>query len=298
VNGEGIPRVAILGLGIMGSALARDAVRAGLKTSGWDRTYEKAAPLASDGMRITRTAPEAAADADVVVTMVADAAAVMSVMRDGGAFAAMKPGAAWAQMATIGVAGVERCMRLAETRPEVAFFDAPVIGSKVPAEEGKLVVLASGDRVRASDALERFFGAIASTVHWLGDAGQGMRMKLIFNTWIGFANQGLAEVATLADALGVDRKRFAEIANGSPIVPPWVIGKLNRIVKGTFDAEFPLRWAEKDLRLALEGAGPDRSRLPILADIDRLWADAAKEFGDEDLSAIYLALRRKPVTVG
>jgi len=287
--------VAVLGLGIMGSALVRDAARAGLHATGWDRTDKSAAVLASDGVHVAQTAREAVRDADVVVTMVPDADAVLSVMQERGAFTAMKAGASWVQMSTIGLDGTERAMRLASTRPDIAFVDAPVSGSKGPAEEGKLVILASGDRAHAGEAVQRFFDAVGTQMHWLGDAGQGTRMKLLFNAWLGVVMEGVAEVVTLADALGVEPQRFASLASGGPLVPPWALAKLKKITeKNTGETEFPLRWAHKDVLLALAAAGEARSRLPILTKIASVWEDAVRDFGADDLSAIYLALQQRP----
>lgn len=267
----------------MGTALTHDAERAGLAAIGWDR-------------RSGEPASKAVADAEVVVTMVTDADAVMSVMHDQGAFSAMKPGAAWVQMATIGVAGTERAMKLAATRPEIVFIDAPVSGSKTPAEQGKLVIFASGDQARAGEPVQRFFDAIGTKTHWLGAAGRGTRMKLVFNAWLGIVNEGVAETVTLANFLGIEPQLFASIAAGGPLVPPWAIGKIQKITEGrTGETEFPLRWAEKDLKLALEAADSERARLPILDEIAQLWEQAVPEFGTQDLSAIYAALQHNSI---
>jgi 3-hydroxyisobutyrate dehydrogenase len=286
--------VAVLGLGIMGSALARNAARGGLNTTGWDRMTQRASALASDRLHIAQTAQEAVRDADLVVTMVSDADAVLSIMQERGAFAAMKAGALWAQMSTIGVDGTERAMRLAATRPDIVFVDAPVSGSKGVAEQAKLVILASGDRTRAGQAVQRFFDAIGIQTHWLGDAGQGTRMKLLFNAWLGVLMEGLAEVAVLGDALGIEPERFASLSSGGPLVPPWAIAKLRKIAeKRTAETEFPLRWAHKDIVLALAAAGEEGSKLPALNNIATTWADAIQDFGADDLSAIYLALQQR-----
>ena len=283
--------VTILGLGIMGSAFGRTAARRGLQVTGWDRAPAQAAALAPDGVRAANTAAEAASTADVVVTMVPDAGAVMDVMEAHGAFAAMRPGAAWVQMSTIGVEGTERALRLAATRRDVTFVDAPVSGSKPVAEQGKLVVLASGDRERAGATVQQFFDALG-TAQWLGEAGAGTRMKLLFNAWIAIEMEGVAELAILADALGVDLQRFASLAAGGPLVPSWAIAKINKITDGTTsETEFPLRWADKDVRLARSAAGEQRARLPMLGTIDAVWADAVDRYGADDLSAIYVALR-------
>jgi 3-hydroxyisobutyrate dehydrogenase len=284
--------VAILGLGIMGSALARGAARAGLTTTGWSRSAARDSAATSNTVHIVPTARDAVLEADVVVSMVSDADAVLSIMDEHAAFSAMKPGAAWIQMSTIGVDGTERASRLAATRPEIVFLDAPVSGSKATAEQGKLVILASGDRLRAGETVQRFFDAIAVRTHWLGDVGQGTRMKLLFNAWLAFLMEGVAEVSILEDALGLEPGRFASLVPGGPLVPPWAVAKLEKIRdKRTAETEFPLRWAYKDVLLALAAAGKEGSRIPALNKIAVTWADAAKDFGEDDLSAIYLALR-------
>lgn len=284
-------KVAILGLGIMGAAMTRSAARKGLSTTVWDRSPERASGLASDKVQIAENARDAVQNADVVVTMVSDADAVLSIMKDREALAAMKPSAAWIQMSTIGIEGTERARRLAATRPEIVFLDAPVSGSKGVAEQAKLVILASGDRTRAGATVQEFFDAIGAQTHWLGNVGQGTRMKLLFNAWMGVLMEGVAEVAILGDALGVEQGRFAALVSGGPLVPSWAVAKLEKIKEGrTAETEFPLRWAHKDVQLALAAAGDERFRLPILNKIETTWADADRDFGAADLSAIYVAL--------
>jgi len=295
MNDRATVHVAILGLGIMGTAIAGSASRRGLAVTGWDRTAKRANALGTNGIRAAETIADAVADADVVVTMVPDADAVMDVMERHGAFAALRPGASWVQMSTIGVEGTERALRLAATRPDVTFVDAPVSGSKAAAEQGKLLILASGDRERGGAAVQRFFEA-AGTAQWLGAAGVGTRMKLVFNAWIAIMMEGVAEIAILADTLGIEQQRFAALAAGGPLVPPWALGKLKKIAEHTTaETEFPLRWADKDVRLALSAAAEERGRLPMLNAIDARWARAVERFGGDDLSAIYVALREDAV---
>lgn len=288
------PRVAVLGLGAMGAAFARNAARAGLRVTGWNRGTERQAALANDHVELAPTALEAVRDADIVVTMVLDADAVLGVMRDQDAFSTMKAGATWLQMSTIGVEGTERAMRLAATRPEIGFVDAPVSGSKYVAEQGRVVVLASGDRERSATAVQRFLDAIAGEVHWLGEAGQGTRIGLLFNAWIAIQIENIAEVATLAQTLGIDTQRFAELVSGGSLVPPWALEKLAKIVEHrTSEVEVPLRLAQKNLLLALSAAGSARPRLPILNQVAITWAEAGSDFGETDISALYLALQRR-----
>jgi 3-hydroxyisobutyrate dehydrogenase len=194
-------------------------------------------------------------------------------------------------MSTIGVEGTDRALRLAATRGDVTFIDAPVSGSRAVAEQGKLLILASGDRDRAGTAVQSFFDALGTT-QWLGQAGQGTRMKLLFNAWIAIMMEGVAEAAILADSLRVDLQRFASLVSGGPLVPPWALAKMKKITENkTGETEFPLRWADKDVRLALSAAGKQSARLPMLTTIDAQWSRAVERFGGDDLSAIYLALR-------
>jgi 3-hydroxyisobutyrate dehydrogenase len=294
MNETSPPRVAVLGLGAIGSAFARNAARAGLRVTVWNRGAERRAAFAGEHVEFAATAVEAVRDADAVVTMLFDADAVLSVMRDHATFNAMKSGSTWVQMSTIGVEGTEVAMRLAATRPEIAFVDAPVSGSKYVAERGNVVVLASGDRERAGAAVQRFFDAIAGKVHWLGKAGQGTRMGLLFNAWIGIQIENIAEVAILAQALGIEPQRFLELVSGGALVPPWALEKLAKIVESrTSEIEVPLRLADKNVRLALSAAGSARPRLPILNQIALTWVEAVRDFGDADISALYLALQQR-----
>src|SRR6201991_2768525 len=173
--------VAVIGAGIMGSAMTRNLVAAGLNTRVWDRSAAATAPLAAAGAVAAPSASEAVRDADVVITMLPTADAVESVVFDDGVAGAFADRCVWAQMGTIGVEATRRIgARLAEQRPGVMFVDAPVSGSKGPAEQGQLLILASGPDA-AKEPLSGPFAAIGRNTVWLGAAGQGSRMKLVVN---------------------------------------------------------------------------------------------------------------------
>src|SRR6516164_10077885 len=178
-------RVAVLGLGTIGAGMARSLLRAGLPVDVWNRTPERAADLAGAGA-VAHTGPAGAvADAGVAITILSDAAATRSVALDAGMLAAMRPGAVWAQMGTIGVSATEElAAAVAGRRPDVGFVDAPVSGSRAPAEAGELAILAAGpERLRAS--LEPVFGAVGQATRWLGEKpGAASRLKLVYNTWL------------------------------------------------------------------------------------------------------------------
>lgn len=248
------PRVAVLGIGTMGAGMARSLLRAGLATDVWNRKPDPAAALAVQGATVHDSPAAAAGAADVVITMLADAAAVRSVAVDQGMLAAMKPGAVWAQMGTIGVAATEDLAAMvARQRPDVDFVDAPVSGSRAPAEAGELLILASGPQ-RAAAVLEPVFGAIGQATRWLGEAGAGSRFKLVTNAWLVFLIEGAAEVLALAGSLGVDRAAVLDLFSTGRMASIPAAGKARKMDSGDDSPDFPLQWALKDIRLALDAA--------------------------------------------
>jgi 3-hydroxyisobutyrate dehydrogenase len=137
--------VAVLGIGAMGHGIAASALRAGIPTIVWNRDPGATADLARMGADVARTASDAAARAGIVVTMVTDSDAVLSIARDQGVLDAMRRGTIWAQMSTIGVAGTNRVTDLVQSRrPDVILLDAPVAGSREPAEQGELTIFGTG----------------------------------------------------------------------------------------------------------------------------------------------------------
>ena len=286
--GENV-RVAVLGTGIMGSAMARNLVSAGLRTTVWDRSPMATAPLAGAGALVAASPAEAVGDAQVVITMLPTAEVVTSVIFDSGVAGALPGGAVWAQMGTIGLAettGISR--RLGQQRPDVMFVDAPVSGSKGPAEAGQLLILASGPPAAAA-AVRPVFSAVGRRTVWLGEAGQGSRMKLAVNAYMSILIEGVAEALELAGQLGIDDSKLAEAIEGGPLDAPIADAKLHKMVRGDFAPEFPLEWALKDVDLAISAAGDDE--LPLLAALSRQWHAAVDAgHGREDVSAARLAL--------
>jgi 3-hydroxyisobutyrate dehydrogenase len=286
-------RVTVLGTGIMGSAMARNLVSAGLRTTVWDRSPEATGPLSEAGALTAGSAADAVQGAQVVITMLPTAEVVTSVIFDGGAAEAFAPGAVWAQMGTIGPAATTAANdRLGRLRPDVTFVDAPVSGSKGPAETGELLILASGPP-EAEQVLQPVFSALGRKTVWLGPAGQGSRMKLVINAYMSILIEGVAEAQELASRLGIDGLQLAETIEGGPLDAPIADAKLHKMEQGDFAPEFPLQWALKDVDLAIEAAGDHG--LPLLAALSRQWQAAVDAgHGREDVSAARLALRLAP----
>ena len=281
--------VAVLGTGIMGSAMARNLVAAGLRTTVWDRSEQATAALASAGALAAASPQEAVSDAQVVITMMPTADAVESVMFTDRVAQALARGAVWAQMGTIGVAATTGFAgRLVRLRPDVLFVDAPVSGSKGPAETGQLLILAAGPPVAAAIAAPAF-AAIGRKTVWLGAAGQGSRMKLVVNAYMSTLIEGVAEALELASRLGIDPAGLAQVIEGGPLDAPIADAKLHKMQSGDFAPEFPLEWALKDVDLAI--AATDGDRLPLLEALSRQWRTAVDAgHGREDISAARVAL--------
>ena len=280
--------LAVLGTGIMGAPIARRLQAAGHEVRVWNRTRAKAEPLAAEGARVSDSAAEAVAGAEAVVTMVADAGALEETMTgSGGALDAIGTGALWIQMSTIGVSATDRFASLAADRP-IDFVDAPVLGSKPQAEEGQLVVLASGP-ISARDRCTPVFAAAARRVLWVGEAGAGTRLKLVANSWVLCCIEGIAETFALARALGLDPRRFVEAIEGGTMDMPHVRIKGEAILREEFPAAFPLKLAGKDARLILDAADGKLDLPLVRATLAQFERAIELGHGDEDMAATYYA---------
>jgi 3-hydroxyisobutyrate dehydrogenase len=284
--------VAVLGIGAMGHGMATSALRAGIRTIVWNRNAAATRDLAALGAEVAETAADAARQAAIIVTMVTDIDAVISIARDQGMLAALAPGAIWVQAGTIGVAGIERIAELVDVeRPDVTLLDAPVSGSREPAEQGQLTIFASGpEHVRSRVA--PLFDALGQRTIWVGPVGAGSRVKLVNNTWVAFAAEAAASSVALARRLGLDTETVLEALAGSPLVSTWQGAKLQRIAKDDFSAQFALSLALKDVRLAVQAA--DNGRFAALACLAEEWQQVVDQgLGDQDLTVVTVALQRQ-----
>jgi 3-hydroxyisobutyrate dehydrogenase len=284
--------VAVLGIGAMGHGMATSALRAGIPTIIWNRTPEATQDLSELGAQVADTAADAAERAAIVVTMVSDADAVISIALEQGMLGALAAGAIWVQMSTIGVAGIARVAAMVNVeRPDVTLIDAPVSGSKDPAEKGQLTIFASGpDEAHARVA--PLFDALGQRTIWIGPAGAGTRLKLVNNTWLAFAAEAVATSVALARRLGLETESVVDTLSGGTLVSPWQAAKLQRIAKGDFSAQFALSLALKDVRLALEAGGDNR--LAVLGCLCDEWQQVVDQgLGDQDVTVVARALEQQ-----
>ncbi|MCF2126331.1 NAD(P)-dependent oxidoreductase [Strepomyces sp. STD 3.1] len=282
--------VTVLGTGIMGAAMARNLARAGLTVRVWNRSRDKAEPLAADGAYVAADPEDAVRGTDVVLTMLYDGPAALDVM--GRAVPGLRPGMVWAQSTTAGVDAVADLAAFAHEHG-LLFVDAPVLGTRQPAEAGQLLVLAAGPAA-ARDRVGPVFDAVGSRTVWTGEdgaAGSATRLKLVANSWVLAVNNAAGESLSLAKALGVDPGAFLDAIAGGPLDMGYLRAKAGLIRDGVLTpAQFAVGTAEKDARLIVEAGEANGVRLDLAAaGADRLARAAAQGHGDEDMAAAYFA---------
>jgi len=280
-------QVAVLGTGIMGTGMTRSLLRDGHDVRVWNRTRERAEPLEQHGAAVADTAQEAVSDAEAVVTMLFDADSVLEVMADVD----LPPGCVWLQSSTVGVEGTERVARLADDRG-IVVLDAPVLGTKGPAFEGKLVVLVSGGR-QATERMQPVFDAVGGRTVHAGDAvGAATALKLVCNAWIGTLTAALGQSVSLAEGLGLDPRLFLEAIDGGPVDMPYVHVKSPSMLEGDYPTSFAVDGVVKDLDLIRDAAARGEVSDTLLSAARELFAQTSRNGrGEHDMAAVRTAFR-------
>jgi len=275
--------VALLGTGTMGAGMAKNIAKAGIPLRVWNRSRERAEPLAEHGIEIADTPAEAVDGADVVVTMLFDAPAIEDAMKD----VRLGPDTVWAQMSTVGIEDTARLAALSDR-----FVDAPVLGTKAPAEQGTLLVIASGAE-ELKPLVTPVFDAVGGRTMWVGDQpGAGTKLKLVVNGWMGFLIAGTAQSMSFAEALGLDPKLFLDAINGAASDSLVARGKGAAIINNDFSPSFSLDGAAKDMLLisdALRGAGIDTSVAQAITGMLQKAQDLGH--GEKDMISVYHAFK-------
>jgi 3-hydroxyisobutyrate dehydrogenase len=281
--------ITFLGTGIMGAPMARHLVDAGHDVTVWNRTAEKARPLGEHGASVAEDPAAAMAGAEVVVTMLTDGAAVEDVMRE--AAPAAPEGAVWWQASTVGISANEALVALAEDHG-LAYVDAPVLGTKGPAEAGELVVLASGPDA-ALDRLTPLFDAVGSKTIRLGAAGGGTRFKLVMNHWVLAVTDAIAETLAFAEGVDLDPASFLDAIEGGSLDIGYAHLKGPGMIAGELPVAFPLKHALKDAELILEAADRHDVDLGLAVAVRDRFARAADDgHADDDMGMVIAATRR------
>jgi 3-hydroxyisobutyrate dehydrogenase len=260
----------------MGAPVVRRLVEAGHAVRAWNRTRERAEGLGAD---VAETPEDAVAGAEVLITLLADGPTVEAVVP------VLDPDVLWIQMSTI---GVPETLSLASRHAR--YLDAPVLGSRPEAKEGRLVVFAAG-----ATEPKGFFDPISQRVLRLGERpGDATRLKLVVNLWLVNLVEGVAESVVLAEQLGIDPRRFLDAITGMPMDSPYAHLKGEKMLTSSYDANFTLELALKDVRLALAAASDAGVDLPVGQATEKRLAEAAGlGHGDQDTAAVYLVAQKK-----
>jgi len=283
----GSPLVGLLGTGIMGAGMARSMLRAGLAVRVWNRTAARAQALAANGAEVAATPADAVRGAQVIVTMLADGGAVLDAMT--AARPGLQAGQVWAQASTVGAPAIDRLAGFAREN-SLVLVDAPVVGTRQPAEEGALTVLAAGPE-QARAALEPVFAAIGRQARWLdGGPGAASRLKLVVNSWVLALTAAAGEAVALAQGFGLDPRLFLDAVAGGPLDSRYLEAKAGAILSGDMSASFTVEMAAKDARLISAAAADAGLRLDVAAAVaERMRRAAELGHAAEDMAAAYYA---------
>ena len=276
-------RVGLLGVGLMGSAMAHRLLERGIAVIAWDRDPGHVRALEGRGGEAAKAPREVVSGAGVVITMLPTAAVILDVVEP--LLEAWPEGTVWLQMSSVGAAEADQLTEVAVAHA-VRLVDAPVSGSTHPAEQGELTILASGpDSVRT--AVQPVFDALASRVLWVGEAGMGSRLKLAANHWMITSVAALAESMRLCQAMGLDQQQFVALLDGGPLGSAYAVQKLDEMRRHQYPAGFPVRLALKDLELVREVEQSSGATMPLLDAVLERFATASGDLADQDLAAIY-----------
>lgn len=279
--------LAILGTGMIGAPIARHFHRQGFKVHAWNRTATKAQALASDGILVFDTPADAVCGADIIVTVLKDGPSVEQVML--AASPSLNKGAIWLQLSTVGIEGIDALVALA-AQQGLVFYDAPVQGTRQPAELAQLIVMASGP-VAQREVAQAAFDAIGKRTLWVSEqAGASSRLKLALNHWAFALTHGLAESLALAKGMGVNPALLMDVVTGGPMDSGFFQAKAAAILADNYTASFSIANAVKDARLIVDAAEQAGVRVDTAkAGLWRFERALEAGHGDKDMAASYLA---------
>ncbi|HPE56431.1 MAG TPA: NAD(P)-dependent oxidoreductase [Bacteroidales bacterium] len=286
-------RIGFIGLGIMGSRMAKNLIKAGYPLNVYNRTKLKAEKLEGAHLHIMESPAQVAAESDVIITMLSTPEVVQEVaLGEDGLVNGMSKGKVWIDCSTVNPSFSVQMAELAE-QLGFNFLDAPVAGSLAPAENGELVFLVGGKKTIVKYVMPLFKVMGKKTIH-VGDAGQGSALKLVNNLVMGLSFYAFTEGLVLGESLGIDKNQIFDLMEGSPVAAQMIMLKKNKLLNAEFSPEFPLQWLQKDLHLAAQTAYEQGATLPGTNNVKEIFA-LAKQAGlaEKDFSAIYQFLSKK-----
>ncbi|MGD8748705.1 MAG: NAD(P)-dependent oxidoreductase [Balneolaceae bacterium] len=285
--------IGFYGLGIMGSRMASNLLSSKTRLMVYNRTHSKTEILAQKGAKVAQSPRELADFSDILFTMLSTPEAVeQAATGNQGFLTSLHSRSLWVDCSTVNPS-FSRSMAEKADSHNIRFLDAPVAGSKAPAESGDLLFLVGG----SEDDIEKcrpFLKMMGQKIIHAGNTGMGSSLKMVFNLLLGEAMTAFAEGLNLGESLGLPKDMLLNILVNSPVVAPFIAGKKNKIARGDFEAEFPLKWMLKDLELASQSGYETNAPLPAGSIVKEIYTLALKDgLGDEDFSAIYSYLNSK-----
>ncbi len=286
-------KIGFIGLGLMGCRMAANLQRKGHDLVVYNRTRSKADPLIANGAVWAHTPAEVAGQTAVVITMLAkpDAVAETALLGKNGFLHRFAPNSLWIDCSTVNPS-FSRIMAAESKQRKIRFIDAPVAGSKGPAEQGQLLFYVGGEKADVEEA-RPLLEAMGKAVFHVGGHGMGTAMKMVNNIMLGQAMAAFSEAIVLGESLGIAREQLLNTLLNSPVVAPFLAFKRSKIEEGNFDAEFPLQWMHKDLQLAVDTAYETGAVMPLANLTKEIYALAVKNgMGGQDFSAVYKVLSK------
>ncbi|XP_042507195.1 glyoxylate/succinic semialdehyde reductase 2, chloroplastic [Macadamia integrifolia] len=283
--------VGFLGLGIMGSPMAQNLIKAGWDITVWNRTKSKCDPLISLGAKYKSSPEEVAASCDVTFAMLADPESAVEVAcGKHGAANGMSPGKGYVDVSTVDDVTAKLISRHIRATGAL-YLEAPVSGSKKPAEDGQLIFLTAGDKP-LYETVAPLLDIMGKSRFYLGDVGNGAAMKLVVNMIMGSMMASFSEGLLLGQKVGLDPGVLVEVVSQGAISAPMFLTKGPSMVQAMYPTAFPLKHQQKDLRLALGLAESVSQSTPIAAAANELYKVAKSQgLSDEDFSAVIEALK-------
>ena len=287
------PKIGFIGLGIMGQPMAKNVFKAGYELAVYNRSAEKTKPLAEAGARVASSPKEAAEGADVIILMLAGPEAIDAVLEGpDGILAGMGEGQTLVNMSTVSPQYSKELHDRLKARSCIS-IDAPVSGSRKPAEEGALVILAGGPRGKVTE-LDPLFLTMGKKVVYCGDAGQGSSMKLAANLLLGTMVGGLCEAVNFGEKCGLSVETMLDTMLSGPMGCALFEFKKEMLIKDTFSAQFPLKHMTKDIRFALQTADENGAATPVAHTVFQLYRESmGRDLSDMDFAAVKKVLEAR-----
>jgi 3-hydroxyisobutyrate dehydrogenase-like beta-hydroxyacid dehydrogenase len=284
-------KVGFIGLGLMGSRLARRLDSFGWRVRAWNRSPEPAEQLSKWGLSIAQSIADLVTDSDVILSSLANDEAVRSVYFDeGGVFSVAKPGTVILEMSTISP-GLSRQLHQEASTRGVKLLDVAISGSTPAVDSGTVTLLAGGEKETFEQCIP-LFKSIARQWFLIGPGSSGVQMKLVVNLLLSLDMQGVAEAVSLGDHLHIDRNTLLYVLSKTAVIAPAMAGKITKIKDGDYSPEFPLRLMSKDMDLVMEAANETGAELPAASIAQSLLASSVRAIGDMDIAAI------APIVIG